>query len=186
MKQQGYIGMYNGINVLQMQHYIKISCTLYITKICDKYITSWMQSFTSTEDQSTPLPADPTWMKKFNAATGDPDLKVQAKLAKTMGLSYRSSVGELIWAMTTFSQANACLHDHHFHGVKHFLKYLYSTHDNGIYFWHTAPCIEFKEGPIPHINSNKQDLLLDDCPEYGANVLHAYADLDWATCVKTH
>jgi hypothetical protein len=114
-----------------------------------------------------------------------------------MGLSYHSGVGKLIWAMmmcrldlvfasVKLSQANACPHDHHFHGVKHCLKYLYSTQDDRIYFWHTAPRIEFKEGPIPRINSNKQDLLLDECQEYGANVLHAYADLDWATCVKTH
>jgi hypothetical protein len=69
-------------------------------------------------------------MKKFNAATGDPDLKIQAKLAKTMGLSYHSSVGKLIWALTRcppdlafasvkLSQANAYPHNHHFHAVKH-------------------------------------------------------------------
>jgi hypothetical protein len=156
-----------------------------------------MQNFTSMDDRPAPVPVDPTWMKKLNAATGDPDLKIQATLAKTMGLSYRSGLGKLIWAMTTcwpdlafasvkLSQANACLHDHHFHGVKHCLKYLYSTQNDRIYFWRTAPRIEFKEGPIPRINSNKQDLLLDECPEYGANVLHAYADLDWATYVKTH
>ncbi len=189
MKCQGYIDMYNGIDVLQMQHYIKISCTLYITKICDKYLTSWMWNFTSTEDRPTPLPADPTWMKKFNAATGDPDLKIQAKLAKTMGLSYLSGVCKLIWAMTRcwsdlafasvkLSQTNTCPHDHHFHGVKHCLKYLYSTHNDGIYFWCTAPRIEFKEGPISQINSNIQDLLLDECPENDAKILHAYADLD--------
>ena len=90
------------------------------------------------EDRPTPLPADPNWMKTFDAATGDPDLKIQAKLAKTMGLSYRSGVGKLIWAMMTcrpdlafasvkLSQANACLHDHCLHGVTHCLKYLYST-----------------------------------------------------------
>jgi hypothetical protein len=101
MKLQGYIDMYNSINVLQMQHYIKISCTSYINKLCDKYLTSWMQSFTSTKDRPTPIPADPTWMKKFDANTGDPDLKIQAKLAKTMGLSCCSGVGKLIWAMTT-------------------------------------------------------------------------------------
>jgi hypothetical protein len=65
-------------------------------------------------------------MKKFNAATGDPDKKVQAKLAKEMKLSYRSGVGELIWAMTTchpdlvyvvvkLSQSNHCPHEHHYH-----------------------------------------------------------------------
>jgi hypothetical protein len=135
-------------------------------------------------------------MKKFNAAMGNLDPKVQAKLAKTMGLSYCSGVGKLIWAMARccldlayasvkLSQENSCLHDHHFHGVKHSLKYLYGTDDDRIYFWHTAPQIEFKEGPIPLINNNEQDLLLDDRHEYDANVLHAYADSDWATCVKT-
>jgi hypothetical protein len=32
IKHQGYIDMYNSIDVLQMQHYIKISCNSYITK----------------------------------------------------------------------------------------------------------------------------------------------------------
>jgi hypothetical protein len=84
-------------------------------------------------------------MKKFNAAMGDPDPKVQAKLAKTMDISYRSGVGEMIWAMTTccpdvafpsvkLSQANSRPHEHHFHGLKHSLKYLYSTREDGIYF----------------------------------------------------
>ncbi len=84
-----------------------------------------------------------------------------------MDISYRSGVGELIWAMTTcrpdmayvgvkLSQANACPHEHHFHGVKHALKY------------------------------HKQDLLMEKRPEYDAHVLHAYADSDCASCVKTH
>ncbi len=92
---------------------------------------------------------------------------------------------DLAYASVKLSQANACPYDHHFHGVKQSLKYLYSTRDDGIHFWHTAPCIKFKEGPIPHINNNKQDLLLNEQPEYDATVLHAYADLDWANCVTT-
>jgi hypothetical protein len=195
MKRQGFLDMYNGIDVTQTCHYIKISCTSYLNKICEKYLLPWMRNFTSTDDRPTPLPMDPTWMKKFNAVMGDPDPKVQARLAKTMEINYQSGIGELIWAMTMccpdmanasvkLSQANSCPHDHHFHGVKHALKYLYSTKDDGLYFWRTAPCNEFQEVPLPKINSNKQDLLLDNRPEYDANVLHAYADSDWATCVK--
>jgi hypothetical protein len=196
MKRQGFLDMYNGIDVLQTRHYIKISCTSYINKICEKYLLSWMQNYTSTDDRPTPLPTDPAWMKKFVAATGDPDPKAQAKLAKSMEISYRSGVGELIWAMTTcrpdmayasvkLSQANACPHEHHFHGVKHALKYLYSTKDDGLYFWRTAPRDEFPEGPRPKVNSNKQDLLFENRPEYDAHNLHAYADSDWASCVRT-
>jgi hypothetical protein len=105
-----------------------------------------MQNFTSTDNQPTPLPTDPMLFKKFNTAIGDRDPKAQAKLAKQMHLTYCSGVGELIWAMTTthpnlafasikLSQANSCSDKHHYHGVKHALNYLYSTRDDGLYFW---------------------------------------------------
>jgi len=101
MKRQGYLDMYNGIDVIQTRDYIKISTTTFIDKICAKYLSSWMQNFTTTDDRPTPLPSDPTWLKKFNSAIGNPNPDVQKKLAKTMQLTYRCGVGELIWAMTT-------------------------------------------------------------------------------------
>jgi hypothetical protein len=146
--------------------------------------------------RSTPLPTDPVWLKKFNAAFGDPDKTAQAKLAKSMQLNYRSGVGELIWAMTTcrpdlsfasvkLSQSNSCPHELHFHGLKHALKFLYNSRDNGLYFWRTHPRMELPEGPLPPVKSNKQDILLDKRPQFNANVAHAYSDSDWATCTKT-
>ncbi len=121
---------------------------------------------------------------------------MQAHLAKTMQISYQSGIGELIWAMTTtrpdlvftsvkLSQANSAPHEHHYHGVKHALKYLYSTRDDGIYFRRTASCPKFDKGPLPRINSNQQDLILTDCPKFDTTIAHPYADSDWATCVKT-
>jgi hypothetical protein len=60
------------------------------------------------------------------------------------------------------------------------------TKDDGIYFWRAAPQKEFKEGPLPVVKNNKQDFLMNgDGPEVDANILHAYVDLDWATCPKT-
>jgi hypothetical protein len=47
-----------------------------------------MHNFTTTEDRPTPLPSDPTWLKKFNAAIGDPDPDVQKTLSKSMQLTY--------------------------------------------------------------------------------------------------
>jgi hypothetical protein len=129
-------------------------------------------------------------------ATGDPDVKEQATLATTMQLNYRAGMGELIWAMTTcrpdmgfarvkLSQSNLCLHKIHYHGLKHALKYLYSTWNDGLYFWQPSPRLDLTEGPLPPIHSNKADLLLDDRPEHNATVTRTYADSDWATCVKT-
>jgi hypothetical protein len=163
--------------------------------LCEKYLPTWMHNFTSPDAQPMPIPTNPNWYKKFNSAVGNQDPKVQAGLAKLMQISYQSGVGELIWAMTTtrpnlaftslkLSQANFAPHEHHYHGVKHALKYLYSTCEEGIYFWRKAPHPEFDKGPLPTINSNQQDLLLTDRPEFDAHIPHAYADSDWATCVK--
>ena len=53
---------------------------------------------------------------------------------------------------------------------------------NGIDVYKTR---DFKEGPLPIVHSNKQDLLMtDDRLEFDTNILHAYADSDWDTCPK--
>jgi hypothetical protein len=135
MKQQGYLNMYNGIDVLQTRDYIKISTSTFIKKIPEKYLSSWVNIFTTMTDPPTPLPLDPTCIKKFNTAHGDPDINVQEKLATTLQLSYRCGVGKLIWAMTTtspdlacttvkLSQANCGPHKHHYYHLKHAIKYL--------------------------------------------------------------
>jgi len=69
-----------------------------------------MHNFTTMEDRPTPLPSDPTWLKKFNAAIGDPDPDVQKKLAKSMQLTYQCGVGELILAMTTTITTRSNMH----------------------------------------------------------------------------
>jgi hypothetical protein len=114
-----------------------------------------------------------------------------------MKLNYRGGVGELIWAMTTcrpdlaytsikLSQSHLCPHEHHYHGLCHALRYLYKTQNDGLHFWQTSPCMELPVGPIPQINSNRQDLLLDvTCPDFNTTTAHIYLDSDWATCVKT-
>ncbi len=141
MKRQGYLDMYNGIGVLQTRDYIKISTITFIKKIYEKYLSSWMNNFTTMTDWPIPLPLGPNWIKKFNAAIGDPDSNIQKKLATTMQLSYHCSVGKLIWAMMTtcpdlaytaikLAHANCGPYKHHYHGLKQVLKYLYATRDD--------------------------------------------------------
>jgi hypothetical protein len=189
--------MYNGIDISQTRDYIKILCKSFVEKSCEKYLATWMNNYMISATRPTLFPSDPNWLKKFNTATGDPTKKIQAKLAKDMKMTYRLGVGELIWAMTTcrpdlayvsvkLIQSDHCPHEYHYHGLCHALKYLYVTQDDGIYFWRTKPRMEFKEIPLPVVQSCQQDLLLDcACPEHDANILHAYADSDWATRPKT-
>jgi hypothetical protein len=94
IKRQGHLDMYNGIDILQMGHYVQLSCTTLINKICEKYLATWMKHMYASSTRPTPFPTDSVWWKEFNKATGDPDVKVQALLAKEMQLSYCTGVGK--------------------------------------------------------------------------------------------
>jgi hypothetical protein len=135
--------------------------------------------------------------QKFNAAIGPNNPKDQVTLEASMKIKYRASIGELIWAMTTcrpniaytsikLSQSNLIPAEHHYHGLKHAIRYLYMTRNDGIYFWQTPLRPDLPDGPLPTINSNARDLLLDNQPDHEASIAIAYGNSDWATCVKTH
>ncbi len=101
IKRQGYLDMYNGVDVLQTKYYIKITVKMFIDKVFQKHIGTWMKTSYPSPNRSTPLPSDGDWLKKFNSAIGNPHKTHQSQLTKRMQLTYRSGVGELIWAMTT-------------------------------------------------------------------------------------
>jgi hypothetical protein len=188
--------MYNGVDIYQTRRYIKLIIKTFIKKVFEQHIATWMKTLYPTLNRSMPLSHHPKWLKKFNATTGNPDKKIQAALAKRMQLTYRSGVGKLIWAMTTcrpnlaytsvkLSQSSTCPDEIHYNGLKHALKFLSNSRDDGLYFWQTTPRLKFPEGPPPTINSNKTNIMLDRCPQFDPLIAHAYADLDWATCPKT-
>jgi len=76
LKGQGLLDMFNGIDIVQTKHYVKIDCHTYINKFCEKYIDTWLGNMAITENKPTPLPSLPTWIKSFNAATGSNDPKI--------------------------------------------------------------------------------------------------------------
>jgi hypothetical protein len=92
---------------------------------------------------------------------------------------------DLAFARVELSQSNSCLHELHYHALKHALKFLYASQDDGLYFWRRSPQLELPEGPLPPVCSNKQDILLENQPQFNAKIAHAYSNSDWATCVKT-
>jgi hypothetical protein len=44
IKRQGFLDMYNGVDVIHTCDYIKISSHMFIEKICEKYLSTWMQN----------------------------------------------------------------------------------------------------------------------------------------------
>ena len=142
--------MYNGINITQTCNYIKILCESFIAKCCKKHLSLLVYLYPMAAACPTPFPCNQAWLTIFNAVTGNPDPKKQAELAKSMNLSYHSGFSEFIWAMTAccpdlayvsikLSHSNSCPHEHHYHGLCHALKYLYTTCGCGLYFWKTSP-----------------------------------------------
>jgi hypothetical protein len=130
LKRQGLLDMFNGINVSQTRHYIKINCHTYINKFCKKYLETWLDKVPMPENQPTSLPTDASWIMKFNVAVGPTNPKIQQQLATKMQIKYKGGVGELIWSTMTcrpditftsvkLSKSNLALAEHRYHGLKH-------------------------------------------------------------------
>ena len=191
----GLVDLFNGIDVQQTRHWIKISVKTYIERIMSKHLDTWMKTL-SVPARPTPLPTKPSFLKDFLNATGDKDEKAQRALAKEMGFGYRNGIGELIYAMVTCrpdlsygvvrcSQYSSNPHRLHYHGVRHMLKYLWMTRDDGIMYWRPTPRMDLPDVPPPRIQSNEHDLLHDGRPTHGPLEYHGYMDSDWAACPKT-
>jgi hypothetical protein len=195
LKRMGLVTLFNGIDVTQTQDYVKISCSTYINRICAKYLDTWMGKH-HMSNKPTPLPQAESFLKSFHSAVGDPSPVQQEKLGKQMGIQYRNGVGELIYALVTCrpdisyavvkcAQSTTAPHEIHYHALKHILKYLYVTRDDGIYYWRQSRNTSLPSHPLPTIVSAPHDLLPDNRPTHDPLVVHGFVDSDWATCPKT-
>jgi hypothetical protein len=54
IRRQGLLDMFNGVDVVQTKHYIKIDCHTYIDKFCGKHLNTWMNNIPLTKNQPTP------------------------------------------------------------------------------------------------------------------------------------
>ncbi len=192
----GLVMLFNGIDVQQTRNWIKISVSTYVERIMEKHLTKTWINVKAAPDQPTPLSTKQSFLRDFLSAEGDPDSKLQAQLAQSMGFGYRNGIGELIYAMITCrpdlsygvvrsSQYSSCLAEIHYHGVGHMLKYLWCTRHDGIYFWRAEPREDLPEVDPPTINSSTHDLLLDGRPHHGPYKLHGYMDSNWSTFPRT-
>ena len=69
LKRLGQITLFNGINVLQTEQFVKISVEMFIENACAKYQDTWLKDDKQVPHyKRTPLPRD----DKINTAIGDP------------------------------------------------------------------------------------------------------------------
>ena len=56
IKRQGYLDLYNGVDILQTRHYIKLNVKTFVEKVFQQHIATWMKTSYPMPHRSTPLP----------------------------------------------------------------------------------------------------------------------------------
>ena len=181
--------MYNGLNVQQTKHFIKISCTTYLEKILQG--KEWSNEGKNTVIK-TPMHHDKKILTSLEHAEGPTDTNEQIQLQQSMKFSYRQAIGELIFAAITcrpdilyavikLSQYSNNPHQDHYIAVKRIYKYLRSTIHEGLHFWRN------NEHPLlphttltPTINETHQVQL----PQHDTFDAHGFVDADWSGDTK--
>ena len=64
LKRMGLVTLFNGMDITQTRHYVKIHCTTYIKHICEKYLSDWMTDAKVGADRPLPLPFKESLLKE--------------------------------------------------------------------------------------------------------------------------
>ena len=193
VKELGEIDRFNGVDVQQTKHYVKIYNKTYINKMLQKHI--WIH----TENRDTtpptfPIPMHPDTNHQRALESATPSTpEEQKKLEKEMGFGYRQAIGELIYAMVTcrpdisyavikLSQYSTKAARVHFEAVKDVYRYLKATKEDGIYYWRKTPRCDLNERPQPTCKEDKQynEYSIQTRQQQHHNIMRGAVDSDYA------
>ncbi len=191
VKKLGMITRFNGVDVLQTRHYVKLSNATYIKKILANH--PWL-THEAYPPSLYPLPmrADSMYQRKLELAL---QLTAQALDAKEteLGFSYRQGIGEILYALITcrpdisystikLSQYSTRPAEVHFDAVKELYAYLRDTMDDGIYYWRKTPRMDLPVGPVPECrrDENYSHYDVETTKQDRDDVLIAAKDSDFA------
>jgi len=181
----GRITRYNGMEIEQTRHYVKIHCAQYLRKLEQTY--SWLP--TIPIDQSRPLPfcsSNSYLTKLVQAPTPELSQQERQELENTMGIKYRKAMGEIMYPIKCrpdisphaimLSQFMSNPAEIHYDALKQLLKYLTSTPTYGIHYWRPTPLADLPAYPLPTLHPDNQAYHSSH-----SETLHGYVDSDWGT-----
>lgn len=182
----GLIRKFNGVNVLQTRWYIKISCQDYLLKILDNH--GWLNLKAS--HQPTPMRHDPAYHRQLELTERPASAQEQQQLQQHMGFSYRTAVGELIYALviarpeislstTKLSQYGANPASPHYSAVKAVFAFLNNTREDGLIFWRQSPRMDLPDARLPTPYSTSANAL--PLLKYDPAKPIAFSDSDWGS-----
>jgi hypothetical protein len=161
----GIIKRFNGVDVVQTKHYVKIHCETYLARIVTHH--GWTNEKAS--NKPVPMKSDSTYLAILQLAEGPDTEKERDQLEDSMGFSYRQAIGELIFAHTicridisiaviTLSQYSANPAKEHYQAVKAVFVYLWHTKDEGIYYWRPEARNDLPDMPLPETTTDPERL----------------------------
>lgn len=98
LKHLGTVTAFNGMDVQQTKHYIKILCHTYLKKILIGH--NWDKAKT-LKTIKTPMNTDKQYIDCLETSTRPTDVKEHNQLEQQMGFKYRQAIGELLFAAVT-------------------------------------------------------------------------------------
>mmetsp|Transcript_10383 Transcript_10383/g.14952 ORF Transcript_10383/g.14952 Transcript_10383/m.14952 type:complete len:1434 (-) Transcript_10383:2326-6627(-) len=187
VKQLGIIDRFNGMDIFQTRHYVKITCSKYLQKV----IKNHRELLTNPNNiQPLPLYADSTFLKQLEQTPVPNTIAEKSQLKQRMGFNYRQIIGEVIFPMMKcrpeiaaagikLSQYMENPAELHYKAVLGILDFLSQTIDDGIYYWRRQPRDDLPEAPLPTIHPD--NYYFDDNTPLTEHDLYGYVDSDWGS-----
>ncbi|KAI2496066.1 retrotransposon [Fragilaria crotonensis] len=195
LRDEGILSSFNGVDVEQSDRYIKISCESYIDKLLAHY--GWSSSGSRDTDEKPIEPiASSTIQQMFDDYAAAPleGTDTSQALEMSMGFSYRSVLGALIYAyvvarpdigyaVTTLARFSDHPAKIHYDALRRVARYLRMTKNWGLLYWRHSKLSSLPTGLFEILSP---DLSLPDFPQSQvATELTGYVDAAHATDLHT-
>jgi hypothetical protein len=183
---EGVYQRYNGIDVIQTRHYIKVGCETYID--CVLLSHGWDKP--PVKDPHNLVPIPPETASKLLTLEGPQEKTTEAKeLSKKVGFSYRNVLGELIYAyviarldigyaVCLLARFSGAPHAEHYRSLKNVCRYLRATKSWGIIYQRPKPLDGLPDIPFEFL---PEDPNLPNFPRMDYDELLACLDAAHAT-----
>ena len=190
LKREGILSRHNGIDIIQSQDYIKITCETYIDKICKNKPFDWKKT------KSVPIPMmDKDKLRELETTTGPEDPVDKKKLEDEFGFKYRTCTGELIFAMVTcrpdisFAILKLTQYNHkparcHYQAIITIYQYLNATKTEGLTYWRPCRNTLLPRMDIPQPTEEEYQLFIPPENRF-IDVIYGYVDSDWAADINS-
>ena len=176
VKHLGLIDRFNGMDIQQTRHYVKLSCGKYLQKVIKHH-----QALLTNPTNFLPVPlhADSTFITQLEQAPVPSSTTEKLRLKQEMGFNYRQIIGEIIFPMMKCRPEIAAAaiklsQSIHYKATLGILEFLSQTIDDGIYYWRREPRMDLPDMPLPTIHPDNYSF--EDNTPITEHNLYGYVD----------